>query len=42
MAPFVLGAFAASTGVHLAFLVVPVLLVATFVLVAVRPVPDGD
>jgi predicted MFS family arabinose efflux permease len=42
MAPFVLGAFAASTGVHLAFLVVPVLLVATFVLVAVRPGPDGD
>ena len=39
-APFVLGALAASSGVHVAFLVVPVLLVTTLVLVSVRPVPE--
>lgn len=42
LAPFVLGALAASIGVHLAFLIVPVLLVVTLVLVVVRPVPDSD
>lgn len=42
LAPFILGAFAASAGVHTAFLIVPVLLVITFVLVVIRPVPDVD
>jgi len=40
LAPFILGAFAASVGVHVAFLVVPVLLVVTLILVSVRPIPD--
>lgn len=42
LAPFVLGALAESIGVHLAFLIVPVLLVVTFVLVVVKPVPDSE
>ncbi len=42
LAPFILGAFAASAGVHTAFLIVPVLLVVTFILVVIRPVPDAD
>jgi predicted MFS family arabinose efflux permease len=40
LAPFVLGALAGSLGVHLAFLIVPVLLAVTLVLVVVRPVPE--
>ncbi len=39
-APFVLGALAAGSGVHLAFLVVPVLLAVTFLLVVLKPVPE--
>lgn len=41
IAPFVLGAFASSVGVHSAFLLVPVLLVAALVLVVIRPVGDA-
>jgi predicted MFS family arabinose efflux permease len=40
LAPFVLGAVTGSLGVHVAFLIVPLLLVVTFVLVVVRPVPE--
>lgn len=40
VAPFVLGAFAGAVGVHSAFLLVPVLLVAALVLVVIRPVAD--
>ena len=40
LAPFVLGALAGSLGVHVAFLIVPVLLAVTLVLVVVRPVPE--
>jgi len=39
-APFILGAVSEALGVHLAFLVVPVLLIASFVLVSLRPVAD--
>lgn len=39
IAPFVLGALADQFGVHTAFLVVPALIVAGFVLVRVAPVP---
>jgi fucose permease len=41
LAPFLLGALASRSGVHLAFLVVPVLLVTTLILVLVRPVPEN-
>ena len=40
VAPFILGWLAGSMAVHEAFLIVPVLLVITFVLVSVRPVPE--
>ncbi len=40
-APFALGAVSGVLGVHLAFLIVPVLLVASLVLVVVRPVRHG-
>lgn len=39
LAPFILGALATSMGVHSAFLLVPVLLVASLVLVVLRPIP---
>lgn len=38
--PFVLGALADAIGIHLAFLVVPSLFAAAFVLVVLRPVPE--
>lgn len=41
LAPFLLGWLAGSMPVHQAFLLVPVLLIATFVLVTVRPVPEA-
>jgi fucose permease len=41
LAPFVLGAVAGSLGVHVAFLIVPLLLAVAFVLVVVRPVPEA-
>jgi hypothetical protein len=41
LAPFVLGALAGAVGVHLAFLVVPVLLAVTLALVILRPVPES-
>ena len=41
VAPFILGWLAGSMAVHEAFLIVPVLLVITFVLVIVRPVPEA-
>ena len=40
LAPFILGWLAGSMAVHEAFLIVPVLLVVTFVLVVLRPVPE--
>jgi predicted MFS family arabinose efflux permease len=40
LAPFILGSLAGSMAVHEAFLIVPVLLVVTFVLVVLRPVPE--
>jgi predicted MFS family arabinose efflux permease len=40
LAPFILGWLAGSMAVHEAFLIVPVLLVVTFVLVTLRPVPE--
>jgi predicted MFS family arabinose efflux permease len=40
LAPFILGALAGGFDVHQAFLIVPVLLVMTLVLVVVRPVPE--
>ncbi len=42
VAPFALGALAASVHVHTAFLLVPALLLVTLVLVVVRPVPEGS
>lgn len=40
LAPFILGALAGSFDVHQAFLIVPVLIGLTLVLVILRPVPD--
>jgi len=39
-APFILGAVSEAVGVHLAFLLVPVLLIAAFILVTIRPVAE--
>jgi predicted MFS family arabinose efflux permease len=41
LAPFILGWLAGSMPVHQAFLLVPVLLVVTFILVVLRPVPEA-
>ena len=40
VAPFALGVLADSVGVHVAFLLVPALLVAALVILVARPVPD--
>ena len=39
-APFILGAVWEAVGVHLAFLLVPVLLIAAFILVTIRSVAE--
>ena len=39
-APFILGAVSEAVGVHLAFLLVPVLLIAAFILVTIRSVAE--